>query len=444
MNVPTPKVPKAFPENSSLQNVKRFKASPILYMQEAADRWGSPVDLNLPFGRFVLITDPEQAQHVMVHNHQNYQKSKGYKEIARVLGNGILSAEGEQWKRQRQILQPSFHKPELKKLLPSVWNTTEQFIHTLGTKSCLKLDEEMSGLTLTILLNSLIHYDNTALKEKMAENIVFGQEFIVDRIRTMIKWPVWLPTKTNRRYHKMMAESSQLIQSCIDHRRQLDEKIVQDLLAVLLENYDPKSEFEKIRNELLTFLVAGHETSALGITWCLHILGHHSGIQARLFEEVKGFDALEDLDMMNFSNLSYTIKVIKESMRLYPPIWNIVRMAKEEDTIGGYTIQKGQQLMSNILEIHHNEKYWPDAERFDPERFDAANTEELHKFQYMPFGAGPRFCIGNNFAMFEMVILLVQWVRNFEIRSLTPEHIGFNPLLTLRPDRPIEVELRRR
>lgn len=435
-------LPKAFPQNSFLQNIKKFNASPIDYMREATELLGSPLDLNLAFGKFVLVTDPEQAQHVLATNHENYIKAKGYKQIARVLGDGLLTAEGDYWKRQRKILQPSFHKPELAKLLPSVWLTGHNYINQLSDGQELALDTEMNGLTLTVLLNSLIHYHDEELLEKMADNIIFGQEFIVKRIRSIVKWPVWLPTGMNRRYHQMMKESNQLIQKCVDSRHVPNEEEINDILDVLLKNYDAEQEFTKIRNELLTFLVAGHETSALGMTWTLHLLAHYPEIQDRLFEEVRELKTLDDLDLMNFGNLKYTQNVIKESLRIYPPIWNIVREAKGDDTVGGFKITSGQQVMNSILEIHHNKDYWSDSDVFDPDRFD--RNEIRHKFQYIPFGAGPRFCIGNNFAMFEMLILIVQFVHNFKLEPGSPRHIGFNPLLTLRPNQEVKVILKKR
>lgn len=434
-------LPKAFPENSTFQNLKKFKPSPILYMQEVADKYGSPVDLNLPMGKFVLVSDPEQAYQVLVTNSDKYEKSKGYREIARVLGNGMLTAEGEQWHHQRKALQPSFHKTELRKLIPAVWNTADAYLNKLNANTVLRLDTELSGLTLTILLNSLINMYDEELVDKMSNHIMFGQDFIVNRIRSPFKWPVWVPTKENRAYHKMMQEANDLIQKSVNERRKISESEIDDILSVLMKTYDPDAEFEKIRDELLTFLVAGHETSALGMTWTLHLLAHHPEIQEKLFQEVEAIEKLEDIDFMNFSNLDYTQKVIKESLRYYPPIWNIVRRAKEDNVVNGVAIIKDQQLMINILQLHHNPEYWENPSDFNPERFSKSLSELNHKFQYIPFGAGSRFCIGNNFAIYEMMILLIQFIKRYEIKPKTEQFIGYNPLLTLRPDRPVEVKL---
>lgn len=433
-------LPKAFPENKSFKNLKSFQSNPLMYMKEAA-KWGSPVDLNLPMGDFVLVSDPEQAQYVLASNHQNYKKSRGYKEVAHVLGQGLLTAEGDFWHKQRKILQPSFHKPELKKLLPTVWDTTQQYIEKYQQAE-MRLDTEMSGLTLTALLNSLIKYQDEELKEAMSRNIEFAQEFIVDRIRSPFKWPLWLPVPTHRRYHRMMEESNMLIQKCVDSRMDITEEGVNDILSVLMKHLDPKESFGQIRDELLTFLVAGHETSALAMTWTLHLLAHNPEVQEKLFEEVKDMDQLETMDLMNFSNLHYLHRVVMESMRFYPPIWNIVRQAKEPDEVGGVRIEVGKQLMINIYQLHHNSEYWTNPEEFRPERFEMGELK--HKFQYLPFGAGPRFCIGNNFAMFEIMIMLAQFVRSYRFEALSPEKVPFNPLLTLRPKDPVSVRIERR
>lgn len=436
------KPPKAFPENSKFQNLKKFQVSPIEYMKEAASIYGSPVDLNLPIGKFALISDPAQAQHILANNHENYTKSNGYKQVALVLGNGLLTAEGEEWHRNRKMLQPSFHKKELRKLLPAVWKTGEQYLSGLIANQDLRLDTEMNGLTLTILLNSLIHSSDEEILTKMSDQVNFGQNFIVNRIRSPFKWPLWIPTKNHRRYHAMMKDSNVLIQRTIEERIEVGGKEIEDLLAVLLSNLDADKDFIQIRDEILTFLVAGHETSSLGMTWTLHLLAHHPDIQNRLFDEVENLGHLEDMDLMNFSNLKYTSQVIKESMRMYPPIWNIVRKAKAEDHIGGFEIEAGYQLMNSIYELHHHPEYWDKPEEFNPDRFETYDFK--HKFQYIPFGGGPRFCIGNNFAIFEMTILLVQFVRKFQLEPLSPKEIGFNPLLTLRPGQVVNIRLKSR
>lgn len=413
-------------------------------MQQAASQQGSPVDLNLPMGDFVIVNDAEQFSTVFTNEREYYQKSKGYKEIALVLGNGLLTAEGEEWHKQRKALQPSFHKNELRKLLPAVWHTGEQYINALDDQTTLRLDTEMSGLTMSVLMNSLIKYQSEEMIAKMGDHILFGQDFIVNRIRTPLKWPLWVPTRDNRHYHQMMKDANDLIQRCVDDRRTVRHEEVDDLLTVLMKFYDPDEEFIQIRNQLLTFLVAGHETSAIAMTWTLHLLAHHQDIQERLFSEISGIMKLEDIDLMDFAGLDYTQQVIKESLRIYPPIWNIVRRAIKETELGGCHIPVDKQVMLNIYLMHHNHDYWENPEVFDPERFKKGSQTIKHKFQYLPFGAGGRFCIGNNFALHEIMILLIQFVKKYKILPKTERHPGFNPLLTLRPAKAVEVVLEKR
>lgn len=239
----------------------------------------------------------------------------------------------------------------------------------------------------------------------------------------------------------MMQEANDIIQGCVDNRKLETEK-VDDLLNVLMEFYDADEQFIDIRNQLLTLLVAGHETSAIAMTWTLHLLAHHPEIQERLYQEIKDIKSFEDMDVMNFSNTTYLQQVIKESLRYYPPIWNIVRLAQKDHQVGGVDIKAGKQLMLNIFLMHRNEAYWSDANVFNPDRFD--KPEFKHKQQYLPFGGGGRFCIGNNFALYEIMILLIQFVRDFEILPNSPEFIDFNPLLTLRPKDAVNVTLKRR
>lgn len=410
-------------------------------MQSAVEQQGSPVDLNLPMGDFVVLNDPEQFAEVFASEKTHYTKSRGYKEIALVLGNGLLTAEGDEWHEQRKALQPSFHQKELRQLLPAIWETGHDFVRVVSDGQVMRLDEEMSGLTMTILLNSLIKYQDEQMVSKMSEHILFGQDYIVDRIRSPFKWPVWVPTSANRKYHRMMQEANDIIQECVDNRK-LETGKVDDLLNVLMDHYDADSQFIEIRNQLLTFLVAGHETSAIAMTWTLHLLAHHPEIQQKVYEEVKSIETLDDLDVMNFSNTTYLQQVIKESLRYYPPIWNIVRLAKQDHQVGGVAIKAGKQLMLNIYLMHRNEAYWEDANVFNPDRFAKPNFK--HKQQYLPFGGGGRFCIGNNFALYEIMILLIQFVKDFEVLPESPQEMEFNPLLTLRPKDAVRVKLKRR
>ncbi|MFA0961167.1 cytochrome P450 [Roseivirga sp. BDSF3-8] len=435
------KLPLAFPDNARFANLKKFQASPVDYMKEAVKSFGAPVDLNLPMGDFVLTDEPGHAHHVLNTAKDKYRKSKGYKEIARVLGNGLLTAEGEQWHSQRKALQPSFHKNELRALLPAIWDTGADFVKELQDSEHLALEKQMGYLTLTVLLNSLIHYQDEELKDRMISNIVFSQEFIVNRIRSPFKLPTWVPTRNHRRYHNMMRDVNAILHRCVQERKTTGDA-VQDILTVLMKQHDPDREFYRIRDELLTFFVAGHETSALALSWGLHLLAHHPDIQQRLYEEVKALDSLDKMDLMNFSNLDYLQLVVKEILRIYPPIWNIVRLATEDDELGGYHLPKGKQVMCNIYLLHHNAAYWDQPDVFNPERF--RNLTPKHKLQYMPFGGGPRFCIGNNFALFEIMILLSQVVREWQVLPLSRLHPGFNPLLTLRPDEALQVQMVKR
>lgn len=412
-------------------------------MEKATKQVGSPADLHLPMGDFVLLNDPNQFSEVFLNEKEYYQKSRGYKEIAHVLGNGLLTAEGEEWHQQRKMLQPSFHKTELRKLLPAIWHTGEHYLESIQDGQSLRLDTEMSGLTMTVLMNSLIHYQNEALIRKMGQHIIFSQEFIVKRIRTPFKWPLWVPTKKNKGYHQMMRETNELIQEFVDSRM-VDQNKIEDILTVLMANYDPEKEFEQIRNQLLTLFIAGHETSAIALTWTLHLLGHYPKVQQQVYEEIKSIHTLEDIDLMNYARLEYTHRVIKESLRYYPPIWNVVRRAIKPHQVGGFDIPTGKQLMLNVYLLHRNEQHWEQPEVFDPERFTPEKMRAFHKFQYLPFGGGGRFCIGNNFAMYEILLLLIQFIRSFEIKPLSPEKVPFNPLLTLRPKTAIKVQLMKR
>ena len=196
----------------------------------------------------------------------------------------------------------------------------------------------------------------------------------------------------------MMREANAIIQECVDKTRSQPER-VEDLLTVLMDLYDPDEEFVKIRNQLLTFLVAGHETSAIAMTWTLHVLAHNPKIQQRLFEEVGHIRELEEMDLMNYSGLAFAQSAIKESLRHFPPVWNIVRRVIKEHDIDGYHLPVGKQLMLNIYLLHHNEEYWREPHLFNPERFASNKDGSFHKFQYLPFGGGGRFCIGNNFCL---------------------------------------------
>jgi cytochrome P450 len=392
-----------------------------------------------------LINKPEYIEHVLLTNHENYSKSHFLRRmLGPVLGDGLLTSEGERWRHQRRIAAPAFHNKRIADFVTAFASCTEATLarwHTMTQP--FDVAAEMMALTLDIIARTMFSSDVSREVEavrRLMEIVVTMRPSMLD----LLGLPEWLPRHQARAHRRAVAEFEALVSRFLLERR-ADGIDRGDLLAMLLAARDPESGHgmsdKQLRDEILTIFLAGHETTANALSWTWYLLARHPAAEARLHEELDRVLGGRMPTYADLAELKWTRMVIEEAMRLYPPAHTIARTALGEDRIGGVRVPAGATITISIYVTHRNPNLWPEPERFEPERFAPAEVARRHRFAYLPFGGGPRICIGNGFALAEAQVIVAAIAQRYRIR-LAPGHV-VSPigLITLRAKGGILVTL---
>ncbi len=370
----------------------------------------------------------------MIKNQKNYKKSKIQTEdLVKYVGTGLLTAEGELWKRQRKLIQPGFHKKQLQYLLETIQSAILTEYERIEPDKSIDMFPILNDLAFQTVVKSLF---SSAADNKTINRLQYiteaAQRMLVRELRQpyLIWW--FKLSGTIQKYIDLTQEARDLLKGIVKERRN-SEKKENDLLDMLLDaRYDDGSAMdeEQLIDEILILFTAGHETTSNALTFTCQLLAQHPEWQERIYEEAKQLELL-NADLMTIATQSKVCQqVIEESMRLYPPAYFIDRVNKDKDTFNDFTFEPDSNLLFSVYEIHRHPKLWDNPESFQPERFKEGGRK--YSSQYFPFGAGPRKCIGNNFAMFEMVIAVSELMKLYRIRP-DFKSIEITPLITLKP-----------
>jgi cytochrome P450 len=422
---------------------------PLRIVVEQSKKLGRIFRVPLFFKQIYVISDVAIIKQILQTNQKNYRKSAAYKQLKLALGNGLVTSEGDFWRRQRRMAQPAFYKTQLEELFNKMILVSEQFCEDLSQrigKDPINISQEMMMVTANIVLKALFSTEKEQDKAGMAENAAFGQAYIINRARHPSQvFLSYFNGKKQEFDRRMKGFDADMIQ-IIEERRQLKEQPI-DLLSLLLQATDEDSgegmSNRQLRDELVTIYAAGHETSSNALSWTLYLLAQHPAILHKLRQEIN--QVLGNRSHPNFADLrslQYTRQVLEESMRLYPPAYAVGRENIAADEFHGHKIPAKSVLVISIYALHRDEEYYPNPEQFDPDRFAPNRVKERPKLAYMPFGAGPRMCIGNHFAMMEMQLLLAMFVQRFDFKLLNKERVIPQPLVTLSPKGGMMMQLR--
>lgn len=420
----------------------RMRADPLELMLESS-RLGPVVRIPFPLKVAHLIREPEHIKHVLVDAHKIYgKKTRGYDSLRLSLGQGLVTSEGEFWKRQRRIAQPAFHHQRIQSFADTMSRATldlsEEWARAANAGTPVDVAKDMMRLTLRIAGLTLFSKDLADESEVIGPALTTMLERTIDRITYPLALPLSVPTPSNLELKRALVQLDEIVLSLIAERRKSNDR-PRDLLTMLLEAEDEESgermSDKELRDEVLTLVLAGHETTANALSWTFYLLSQSPEAATALhreLDEVLG-GPLESLDLAKLSELRFTEATLKESMRIYPPVWSIGRSCDVPDEIAGARLPKGSLVFLSPYVTHRNPRLWPEPERFDPLRFLSPEIESLPKYAYFPFGGGPRICIGNSFAMMEARIILAALASRFSL-SLHPEQrVVPEPLITLRP-----------
>ena len=389
---------------------------------------------------FHQFTHPDHVIHVLQDNAKNYPRSKFYDLMKMAVGEGLVTSEGAHWLRQRRLAQPAFHRQRLAALADPMIALTavmlERWQAHLKTDRPLDVAAEMMRLTLGIAGKSLFNADISGEADAMGQAVTQVFEYLNYRINHLVAPPLIIPTLRNLRFRRAIRTLDRVVYEIIDvHRRNGQD--TGDLLSVLLSARDEETAEgmtdQQLRDEVITFIGAGHETTAQALSWTLNLLSKYPDVNRRLRAEVAEVLNGRTPGIDDLPKLKYTRMVIEESMRLYPPVWGVTRCAAEDDEIGGYHIPRNSIVILCQYITHRHPAFWENPEGFDPERFTPERVAARTRYAYFPFLGGPHQCIGLDFAMMEAVLIVAMIAQAFRL-ELIPGHVaGLDSIFTLRP-----------
>jgi cytochrome P450 len=389
-------------------------------------------------GSVLQLTHPDAVRHVLHDNHANYIKGALYDDVRWILGQGLLTTEGNSWLRERKLAQPAFRPSALDAYYPVMVETTASFLREWKSRvkpgRAVEISREMSRLTLRIIAKSVFKVDFAGNEDRFLQATTELLVLIPDpmsRGRFMGRVYKYLPFWAKMRAVNARRVFEQGVSWIIENRRDPADLI--SYLAAGSTDAAGGSANRRIRDEVATFLLAGHETSAAGLTWTLYLLSQNPDAERRIRAEIAEILDHRPPSPADMPLLAYTAMVIQESLRLYPPIPSIARQAIQDDEIGGFKIRANTALRIKTSLIHRHPDFWPNPDRFWPERFSAEQSAARPQCTYIPFGAGPRTCIGNHFAMMEMKLALVMILQAARLRPAHGHRIDVVSNVTLRP-----------
>jgi len=427
--------PPGPPPRFLIGNLPLFNSDPLAIYTRWAREYGDIFYYRAGWMDVYFLNHPSLIEQVLVSQSQNFAKDKVIQNSRWFLGEGLLTSEGSGWLRQRRLSQPAFHRERMASYGQTMAAYTEDMLATWQDGEVRDIHQEMMQLTMRIVAKVLFSVEVKADTERVAGalNILMrhtsGGRMILPPALRHIPVPAMIRVK------RAVRELDEIVDRIIRQRRAGGED-TGDLLSMLMAARDEDGSGmtdRQLRDEILTFLLAGHETTAVSLSWTWYLLSQHPEVEQKLREEltqVLGGRAprLEDLP-----RLPYTDKVVKESMRLYPPAWSLARTVTKEVELGGYRLPVGANVVMSQWILHRDPRFFEQPEQFNPDRWTAEAAQRLPRFAYFPFGGGPRLCIGASFAMMEANLLLAAIAQRFQLRLAPGHSVAALPSITLRP-----------
>ncbi len=417
-------------------NVAAFQSDRLGFMSDVAREYGGVAYIRFASREVWLVTEPTVIESVLVTQARLFRKHFALRINPVVLGNGLLTSEGDFWLRQRRLAQPAFNRNQIASYVPTFVGHTARMLDRWKAGESRDVLQEMMALTLGIASKTLFGADGDSLAERVRAALNVTQEEFVRRIASPIQIPNWIPTARNRRLMQAVRDLDTIVYDFIRQRR-LSQEPRDDLLSRLLAARDDGisggMSDKQLRDECLTIFLAGQETTALALSWTWYLLGSHSEAAARIYKEVDTVLQGRVPTLDDLPRLRETEFALLESMRLYPPAFIVGREALVNTEVGGYLCRRGTTVLMPESVVHRDPRFFPSPDKFLPERWRDDLEKRLPNCAYFPFGAGPRICIGNTFAMMEMTLALAMMAQRFQF-TLTPgQQIRMGVQFTLRP-----------
>jgi cytochrome P450 len=443
--------PATAPGPSGPEMFRAFSAirgNPLGYLARVWREHGDVVQFPIPRPPSYLVNDPDAVRRVLVEQARSYGKSTiQYRALSLVTGEGLLTSDADVWRRQRRMVQPAFHHETLAQLANHVERSSSSVLadwERAGTGAIVDIDSAMMHATLEVVGHALFGSDLSQDASALADATLEALDVVVARARVPITPPGWLPTRANRR----LGSANNVLDSAV--RRMIAERVhaqarTHDMLDMLMEVRDEHGNGlsgEEIRNQMVTFIVAGHETVASALTWAWALLAAHPHEQEALQDELAQIVQNAPLTIDDYPRLVRTRAVFDEALRLYPPAWLITRKALEARELAGGEVPAGSLVIMSPWLLHRHPSLWRTPEEFRPSRF---LDEDVDRSSFLPFGAGPRMCIGRDFAYLEGVLMLARLASRFEVSYPGDEGVpAVDPVVTIRPAGGLKLRITRR
>ncbi len=439
-------IPPSLPGTLFGGNLREFRQDMLAFYVRTAHTCGDVSSLRLGPRRIYLIAHPDLIEEVLVHQAKHFRKHYVVRMNRLLLGKGLLTSDGDFWLRQRRLSQPAFHRDRVASYGSIMVEFTQRMLAEWQPGSVHNVHADMTQLTLEIIAKTLFDADVRTDAREAGAALHAAQENFLARFQSLLPMPEWVPTPGNLRLRRAMRKLDGLIYRFIEERRASKEE-KNDLLSLLLRACDEDGSQmtdEQLRDEAMTLFLAGHDTTALTLSWLLYVLAQNPAIDVRLHDEVREVLGDRPPTVADLTRLRYADKVVKETMRLYPAAYAFGREALTDLELGGYRIGRGQTVLLSQWVTQRDPRFWDHAEVFDPDRWDSERTVNLPRYAYFPFGGGPRICIGNHFSTIEALLLLTSIVQRFRFERMDSEPVRPAPSLTLRPERGIMMKLHAR
>jgi cytochrome P450 len=432
--------------------VAASRRDPLGFLLQGVRQFGDVFRYSIGPFTFHVLARPEHVKHVLQDRWANYPRSFLYRFTRPVIGDGLVSVEGDEWRRQRRTIQPGFNPARVDAMATAMTDRIaamlDRWAQTFAASGePFDLAQEMIRLTLEIVGPALLGVDLSAATDDLRPAITEILAYVDFRIANLVAAPLVVPTPRNLRFRRAMRTMDQTVYRIIaDRRRNPSAASGVDLLSLLLTVRDPETGAaltdREVRDQVMTFIGAGHETTAVALAWTFALLGQHPAWYDRVDAEIRIIIGDQAPTVADVPNLPITQRVLRESMRLYPPIPAAVRDVVAEDAIAGYRIRKGSSVIVSSHVTHRQADVWPDPEAFDPDRFLPDRAASRPRFAWFPFLGGPHQCIGEHFAMTEATLTIAMTLQRFRVTLDTDKPIEARTVLSTRPRDGVPVRIR--
>ena len=434
--------------------VRKFLHDPLKLLTDISHTYGDIAHFKFGSQNVYLLNNPDYIEDVLVTNYKKFIKSRGLQVSKRLLGNGLVTSEGEYHDLQRHLIQPTFYPKRIKSYSDMMIKQANDMCNSWHDGAILDIHKEMTKLTLAIICKTVLGYDIDPEHDEVGDALLTCMKYfnrLLMPFGELIEKIPLLPI--NKGFQKAKKDLDSIVYSIIkEHRKKLDKgddtETHDDLLLTLLQAQDEEAGIgrmtdEQLRDEVMTIFLAGHETTANALTWTYYLLSENPLIETRLQEELYSTfgNSRTPITVDDVPKLQYTEKLLTESMRLFPPAWALGRQAIDDYKVGGYSVPKGSIILMSQYVMHRDPRYFPEPDRFYPDRWTEEFKKQLPRFSYFPFGGGIRGCIGEPFAWLEGILLIATICRQWRLKHIPSHKVELKPLITLRPKYGMQMKI---